>query len=454
MDKNIKKLISEAFDELYKEFIAEAVIKKANTILDSEIEDVIKKATTTGRGLSYNDTANESSQKNFNIIIDYLIDDYKNTESPTRENSKSAIQSAFYPIKGNKIYRLAGKKFITDPNLEDAAMDAYEQLFINKFGTDEGLIKSYKGGGGFSALVINSMANLILSYITKGYGSGSSTSDALGGGRYGSYGSSKSIDDEYGNGKFGDKFASQEFSSEDGTIANGKEILNSIMTWLENHVGSSEFPVNEKQYIAFKGIINGDSPEQIFDENPGVFGKSKDVNIYFDRFITSKPAQEISDLISTIYDIDFNLGNLNKFGLKQTSSQKPEWNSFSKVDEKFTEEMKNIQDEMFGSLKSLGYEPTSFNSDKKIKSIINDLSSKGMDSEASVIESLFDDLEKAKVSARSKGLYGTNTSYLPQSEKEEDTFSDEFHGMFEGLDYIKAEKLIERVVRRVSLKIK
>lgn len=446
MDENIKKLISETFNELYEELIGEAPVATTENgmIRDSEIEPIIEKAARTGRGFSFNQTVNNQSQENFNIIVDNLLSRYK--QNPAQNfKCKEAVQNAFVPTPKGKLSWILGKvvknKTTRDEDIADAISEAYTIVMVRDF--DKGL-EAYQMNGGFGAQVISQMKLKVLEFIYP-------YEKKLGGDAYDIQNGTVSLDAPAGDNRtIGDTFAAQEFTSNEGETSTGKEILNSIMIWLENHVGSSEFPVNEKQFIAFKGVISGDSPEQIFEENPGVFSKPKDVNIYFDRFTTSKPAQEISDLISTIYDIDFNLSNLNKFGLKQTSSQNPEWNSFSKVDERFTEEMKAIQGELFNSLKSLGYEPTDFNSDKKIKSIIDDLSNKGMNSEASVVESLFDDLEEAKLIAKSKGLYGANTTYLPQSEKEEETTKDEFGGFFEGVNKADVEKLMERVFNRLS----
>lgn len=439
MDKNIKKIISEAFSELYEEFISEAprYTLKKTVISDDEIESITEKAARTGRGFSFEQTSNASSQENFNIIVDSLLNLYK--ENPTENTkAKEAVQNAFAPTPENrKLKTMIGKGFYGNEDLDDAMVEAYTTVLLRDFDKNLGV---YRMDGGFGAQVINLMRGRVHDYLFR----------KDGGDAYGIKGGTVSLDLPAGEGRtLGDTFASQEFTAEDGTVSTGRDILERVMIWLENHIGSSEFPVNEKQYIAFRGIVDGDTPQQIFDENPGVFGKPKDVNIYFDRFVVSKPAQEISDLISTIYKINFNLANLDKFGLTQTSAQSPEWSSFSKVDEKFTEEMKSIQDELFKSLKSLGFEATDFNSDNKIEGIINTLRVKDMESEADVIESLFDDLDRAKEQAKAKGLYGAKTTPLPKSEKEEE-MADEYGGMFESIAREDIENLIERVLKRLS----
>lgn len=366
MDKNIKKIISEAFNELYNEMMNEApATLKKQTISDSEVEPMIEKAKTTGRGISFDYTQGEESQKNFNIIIDHLINDYKNTESPTREMSKKAIQNAFVPqlvrnsegnYLPNKVYRLAGQKFITNPMLEDAESYAYEEVLINRFNSQ---IEGYDTNSrGFSARIINSLANRIQEYVLKGQGGKDfSGQDAMSGGRRGKAGTTKSMDDDYGDRRFGDSFSNPEedeltskmFNPESGeklSPSKMKEIKDGIITWLENHVGSKEFPVDMKQLAAFKGFANGETTEEIFNNNPGLFTKSKDINIYFDRLVSGKVGKEISDLISSIYNIDFDLENISKHHFTSISSMSPEWSGEFSVSENMSKEMKAIFNEI------------------------------------------------------------------------------------------------------------
>jgi hypothetical protein len=427
MDKNVKKIISEAFNELYAEMVNEADVDY------SDIEAVQQRAAKTGRGISYQDVTSKN-QDDFNVIINYLLALYK--ENPAENaKAKEAVQNAFAP--GSKIKNEIGnyKGLRSNKNFDDAVSDAYVNVFLDNF--DKNLSVYKTGTPGFGAMMINQMKQRTFDYAYR----------KDGGDAFGSKAGTFSMDQN--KEEFGTQFASKEFEAEDGTTKTGRQIMKDVMTWLENQVGSGEFPVNEKHYIAFKGIMGGDSPQQIYDENPGVFGKAKDINIAFDRFINGKAAAEISDLISSIYNVKFNLANLDKFGLKQTSAQSPEWSDFSKVDEKFTEEMKAIQNELFGSLKSLGLEPKQFNSDKKITSIIDALRGGGKDSEADVIENLFDDLSVEKEKAKSKGKYGSRITPLPQSEKE-DELATGFSGMFEGISEKDTNKLMERVIRRLS----
>ncbi len=356
MDKNIKKIISEAFNELYDEMVNEApATLKKQTISDNEVESMIEKAKATGRGISYDYTEGEKSQSNFNIIIDNLINDYKNTESPTREMSKKAIQNAFVPqmvrnSKGNylpnKIYRLAGAKYITNPKLEDAESYAYEDVVIKRF---DSLIRNYDTRSrGFSALIITSLSNKIHEYVLEGKGGVDfSPQDAMSGGRRSKAGFTKSMDDDYGDGRrFGDSFASEPSSKGDSSTSKMKEIKDGIITWLENHVDSKEFPVDRKQIAAFKGFAKGETTEEIFNNNPGLFTKSKDINIYFDRLVKGKAGKEISDLISSIYNMDFDLENISKHHFTSISSMSPEWSGEFTVSENMSKEMKEIFNEI------------------------------------------------------------------------------------------------------------
>lgn len=357
MDKNIKKIISEAFNELYEEMVNEApATLKKNTILDSEIESIIEKAKTTGRGVSYDDTANESSQNNFNIIIDNLISDYKNTESPTREMSKKAIQNAFAPIKGNKIYRLAGQKFITDPNLEDAASNSYESIFVNNF---DSLVNKYKLDQGFSALAQSALANRIHNYIVQGHGGDFSAQDPLAGGRYSKTGAAKSMDDEYGDGgRFGDSFAGPE-DKESGFAQSKREAQSKLQKkqWdsLKGWVESNKERMSEKTYIVVSEMLNGLPSDEIPNQYPNFNWKGGNnvPTIIFRNFAIGPLGQSVSEFISGLYDIDFDLSKINPNNLEQWSAQSPEHGNISYKTEKMSPEMKEIFNDLREFLKQI-----------------------------------------------------------------------------------------------------
>jgi len=446
MDKNIKKLISEAFSELYEEFMNEAPVQalRKTVISDNEIEGIIEKASRSGRGFSFEQTSNASSQENFNIIVDNLLNRYK--ENPAENiKAKEAVQNAFAPTPENrKLRTMLGKSFYGNDDLEDAMVEAYTTVLLRDFDKN---LDVYRFDGGFGAQVIKLMRGRIHDYLYR----------KDGGDAYGSKSGRASLDSPAGEGRtLGDTFASEDFESDNGDVSTGREVLNNIVSWLKNHVGSSEFPgVNEKRMLATELILNGVPPSQIVKDYPDVFGNGKGNNsptTMFMQVANSVAGQEISALVADIYKKqlgNFNLANINPNELAQTSAQSAEWSNFSKVDEKFTEEMKAIQDELFDSLKSLGFEPKDFNSDKKIQAIIDALEGREMESEASVIDSLFDDLNRAKEQAKSKGLYGAKTTPLPKSDKEEEMATD-YGGMFEGISDEEADKLMERVLKRLS----
>jgi len=552
MDKNIKKLISEAFNELYDEMVNEAPAstekpKIKHTISDNQIESIINKAKTTGRGLSYDDTANESSQNNFNIIIDNLVSDYKNSESPTREMSKRAIQSAFAPRKGNKIYRLAGNKYITDPNLEDAINSAYEQIFINNF--DGALTSNYDTASrGFSALAANALANRVQDYIIKGQGGKDfKAGDVMSGGRYNKQnaGPTKSTDDDYGdNMKFGDTFAAPDAkddkfsqSKRDSQTKVQKEMWNDLKDWVD---GNKE-RMSEKTYIAISGLLSGMPSKEFPNQYPNFnwLGGNNVPTIIFKNFATGTLGQEASNFISNTYNTEFNLASIDPLDLEQMSSQSPEFGNISKKSERMSGDMNEIYQDIKEYLKQflpasktilnnanagyfIGQIPSSneiestakkmFNKPfhklsaeqkgearnnsgwKNLRKLFNNIDQEDVNN----IKDLIERLKIAEGKSKSEGGYGsqlTNIEIDPQetltnfmnkrgvdpseyenwqisgtsaldkiasehgfSEKDKDLMMDyakevqkyTYGGMFEGVKESDVEKLMERVLRRIS----
>lgn len=452
MSKNIKRLISETFNEVYNEIInEEPQVLKKNSISDNEVDDIINKAKKTGRGISYEWTVDKKSQDNFNYIIDALIKDYKETGNP---NSKSAIQNAFTPTSHpqvNKIFRTSAGNFITNNNIEDAVMSAYEQVMINNF---DNTISNYKENKTFGGLITKALNNRINNFIVRGYGYETKPDDLFGN----NFDSPKSFETPKGGKTLGDKLAATTVDTDFADIENskdGKRIINDVIEWFQNHLDSKEYPVNEKQFIAFKGIIKGESPQQIFDDNPGVFTKPKDVNIYFDRLVNSKSGKEISELISDIYNINFDLSKINKAELSQTSSMNPEFGGFSKEDEKSNDEMIKIMDKIKNKISELGFGNLSnkinpkitSNTEEKLKPIFDYLKQNNNEEDALDILSMVDELGRVK----EKTGFGKKIAYLPKSEKEEEE-SDEFRGMFESLNEKELDKILERVVNRILKK--
>lgn len=449
MKKDIKTIISEAFNELYTEFLNEDASVLAKNLSPKEIQianDLIQKSKTRGGqgGLSYNfQPGDVSRQRIFNYVVDALIDDYKLTRNP---KSKEAIQSALYPASGSKMFNIIawpGK----GEDMEDAAASAYEQTLINNFDDD---VNSYKTGtGGFTALVLNNLKARVKNYFMGYSGSGTGGEDAIGmggaksidtplSGSGGEEGSERTLKDKMGD-KFGDLdpaisgFASDELEEQ-------KQILDVVYGWLKNNVSN-------RQYIAFKELTQGSTPREIVEEYPDLFQDIKAPSRLFAQLQASPQAQEISDLVSHAFKINWNLADINPKNLGQTSSMNPEFgDTFSKRSRVSTPEMEVAQENLNKIMNNLGFVNSDFASDSKMNKILNTFDTEGLDSQAEEIRNALDALAAATEKAKQTKGYDSNVPVLPSSEEEERQ-ADELGGMFEGIDL---DALMERVLKRIS----
>lgn len=456
MDENIKKIISEAFNELYSEMMSEApeTLKK-NTISDNEVEDIVDRAKRTGRGLSYDWTEGEESQQNFNDIIDMLIADYQENQN---EKSKRAIQNAFAPNNlngGNKIFKLAAGQLKGMDDIEDAVMYAYGQVLLDNF---EGLLNSYRGDGTFSGLVARSLNNRAKNYLFKKNKTRGIT--GMGDEEKSAFGGPSSFETPAGEKRtLGDTVAGTPLDTGfqgDENAPIKRQIVDTILGWLENNLENKEFPgVTPKRLLAVKLLLQGVPASQIIKEYPEIFKDGKGNNsptVMFYQIANSPAGKEISDIVShefSDYIGNWKMSDVDPNRLEATSSMSPEWGGHSRPIEKFTPEMKNLRKKLEDALNSLGLTRSDFDSDKKIIKIIQSLRSGGQEAEAENIENIFDELSDAKEAARERGEFQKDTAVLPKSEKEE-LSSDEFGGMFEGISERDVEKLMERVLRRLS----
>lgn len=448
MNKDVRNLISEAFDELYKELINEAPTIKKAYIPDEEVDTIIQNSLKRGTPVPNDfDSTSLKSRENFDKIIDSLIDEYKRTGNP---KAKSAIQASFFPTPGSKMQRSIGIKFLGNPELDDAAASAYEQVLINNFDKIANLYQS--GSRGLGAIFTNDMRNKVYNYIVKGYRGGEdggSKFDAAGGevkaSRF-----DDPIGDEGGT-TFGDKVASLNIGpesslekgySQEEKIATKKQIIKDVIQWLDNKFEEEGNEMGKRRMAAFKGLMAGDSPEDIVADYPEYFKEPRLVTQEFSRLVNSSEAQEISDMISHIYGINFNLANIDPKKLKQTSSMKPEFGGFSKMVRQSTPEMENAQADLSDALAVVGLKLPQFSSAKNKESVIADLQSKGMDAELNDILSADEELTKATEKAKALGQYQQMEPLLPSSPEEE-----EKAGMFEGFSM---DKLMERVYKRLT----
>jgi hypothetical protein len=450
MNKDIKSLISEAFEELYQEMVNEAPQTMMRTkILDNEVNSIIQNSMKRGTAVPNKFTSEDvKSRTNFDTIIDALMDDYKKTGNP---KSREAIQASFYPSPGSKMLRSVGSKFIGNPELEDAAASAYEQVAINNF---DKIASAYKvGTRGLGALMTSDMRNKVYNYIVGGYrgtGAGGGSLDAVGGSQ-----KALSLDKPFGDSgesTFGDKIASsmgispetalEKGFSQEEKLATQRQIIKDVTQWLDNKFDEEGNEMGKRRMAAFKGLMAGDSAEDIVSDYPEYFKEPRLVTQEFSRLVNSAEAQEISDMISHIYGINFNLANVDPKKLKQTSSMNPEFGGFSKMVRQATPEMEAAQSELSNALAVVGLKLPQFSSTKNKEQVIADLQSKGMTDELEAILNADEELERVTERAKAQGKYQQFEPVLPSSPEEEEKSGE----MFEGFSM---DKLMERVYKRI-----
>jgi len=446
MNKDIKNLISEAFNELYEEIVSEApqTFKKTR-IDDADVEPFIQKAMSRGTAIPYN-YANPQSDANFDKIINALIADYKKTGNP---NSKAAIQATFYPAPGSRFQRAAGGNFYNNPDYEDAVASAYEQVVIGDF--DETL-NAHKPGTSLTSMFTDLMKKRVNNYITKGYRGvdGGSKYDAIGGQE-----KSLSMDQPLGgdgDATLGDKIGHNvgvgpESAEELGRnvereTSKLQNILKDTIAYLDNTFEENEDENGKRGMVAFKGMIQGESPEEIYSDNPGLFKEPRYVSIYFDRLINSSEAAEVSKIMSDIHGIDFQMSKIDPKKLRQQSSQSKEFGGFSKIVKVATPEMKAAQKNLNDALAVVGLKGTNFNSTKTKEQTIQKLEAEGKFDELENILDADDYLTQVTEKAKARGEYDVDTTLLPSSPEEEMQSGQ----MFEGFSL---DKLMERVIKRL-----
>jgi len=448
MNKDVRKLISEAFNEIYQEIASSTELNKTQK---ERAEEIVSNAIALGSNskLNHANPQNEKQQEIFNYAIDRLIDEY-NKKGPNKENPniKSAIQSAFYPVKGTPLNWRLNKSLFGEPeNIQDAILDAYVKNFIENF--DE-IVKKYKTGsgrfGGYVFNILNKRAIIAL----KGYtATGGGTNDMIGGGM------STSMDAPIGSKDLSiidtlqapkdDTEMSAKFASKEADER--KKMLVDMVSWLKENA-----PI--MQYIAFMERIKGSTPDEIAKQYPDIFPGTnsmepkKRVSKALSDLKKSRGLQ-VAKYISNKYNIPFNFEDINWKELRQIISQ-----DYSFIGEKGirkridTPEIKNAKEELsdiFAELNpnqrtALGIKDSNdFSSSKKVNKIIQRMMSLGMEDIAPNVKRALDKIKDAK---KKEGGYSKNVRYVDDENNSDDSYG----GMFEGVDI---DKLVKRIYKRL-----
>lgn len=440
---NIKKVISEAFNELYSEMFSEA----------TDVASAIERAKRTGRGPAYDfegstGEGEPQAAHDFNTIIDALVDDYLATGNP---KSKEAVQAAFSPSY-NKVKNVVhGRSFFNHPKAEDALSSAYEESMIKNF---DKLADAYsKSDKSFGGLVVHDMRNKFMNYI-KGGGE-----DVFG--RAGD--TPRSMEDPTGdNLTLGSMLSSKggseaDYASKEANIEKLRDALDTTITMMYNMMTVADEEGNEtfksdadkKKFAAFEGLITGTPHEEIMDKYPGLFSKPTEINIYFGRAINSPEAAEVSEMISDTYGVNLDLSKIDPKFIKHTSAQSKDWGAFSREERIRTPEMKEAWKDVQDVMETLGLKDAAFGTDKKVYQIVQNLRDEGNDEKAEEILDVYDRYLAVKKREEDKGRYGAVKTFLPTSDSEEAEAS-EFGNMFEGLSEKEIDMLMERVLKRLS----
>lgn len=491
MKNNVKNIISEAFDEIFEEMMNEDGVYTKKGMTSDQVDGTVQKALRRGYDpkLAFDFETGSEQQNNFNVAIDMLLDAYINSEDETEKlNAKKAIQTAFSP-SNKKLKNMFGTYMKNNPSFEDIFSDSWEHVFINNF---DGLVKLYKGNvgsGTFGGIVYRSLENRIKTLMKRGSGE---IQDVTRGGsdqktKHGI--STKSMDDSIndGGGTYGEKIASSPYekfrdlkikglSSDDAL-----EVYRYMIDWVEEQVDNPEYKISPVQAIVFKEIMLGQTPLEIWHEHPEVrefFGFETDrngdfilnkkgekkinykpINMMFKRLTSSKIGRDLSYMISSAYNIDFNLSNIDPVGIRQVKSQNPEFGTEperSRFNEKSSEKMLEIRSDIKDILDEFGYKVTydgkidTLNKDgefEKFKNIFKDLEKRGRNDVILELSKLIEQHAEAREYDKASGGYGAISTELPSKADHE---SNEFGGLYERISKSELNRLYERVMRRIS----
>ena len=303
MNKDIKKLISEAFEELYQEMVNEA-------ISDQDVGPAIQKALQTGEAVD-TDFAGEDevSRRNFDRIIEALVMEYKESGDL---NAKSAIQLSYYPNPNNKMYRAVAGQFITSPNIKEAMASAYEQIVIKSF--DKTIERYEPGTAGIGAMFTKLMRGRIHNFIVKGYSGNREEDDKF---------DALSIDNSIGDSgeTFADRLSknaddSGDYRKKEELMTKQQDIVSAALKLLYNTFDDEGNREGKREVFTLQQLIKEKSIEEIFEmvnNNPEFppYSEPRVISQRINRFLSSKEVKEVEDIISGIYNTPFKLSNVD-----------------------------------------------------------------------------------------------------------------------------------------------
>ena len=176
-----------------------------------------------------------------------------------------------------------------------------------------------------------------------------------------------------------------------------------------------------------------------FETKNGVFtlnkeGKKKPnykpINTIFRRLTDSKIGRDLSYMVSSAYDIDFNLSEIDPVGIRQVKSQNPEFGTKSeknRFNEKSSEEMLEIRSDIKDILDEFGYKVTYDGKidtlDKKWENLINskkifkDLEEEGRNDVIIELSKLLERHAEAREYDKFSGGYGAISKELPSKNR-------------------------------------
>jgi hypothetical protein len=175
--------------------------------------------------------------------------------------------------------------------------------------------------------------------------------------------------------------------------------------------------------MVFKAYLRGETPEDIFNDNPGLFSRVTDISQDFNRLINSNEAKEISDLISQSYGIDFQLSDIVHKDLKQITSM-PE-------KERETPEKSEAKKKLHNAIRKIPNEkgePSEFKGNLDVVKITRQAQKHGLHDELADVLKF-------------------NKEYKMAQEKEER--ERDYGAFFEDVD-VDVDKLMERVYKRLQ----
>jgi DNA-directed RNA polymerase specialized sigma24 family protein len=494
MDENIKKLISEAFNELYSEMMSEApeteYAVKGMTM--EEIPAVVKRALNVGYDprLRFDFETGTEQEANFNSAIDQLINVYKTSKDPQEKaNAKTAVQYAFSPE--SKRFQGLIKSYRNRKDFKDMVDDIYEIVLLQGF---DRMMGGYKNlDGTFGGLVTRALRNAAVDYVKKGRRArgGSFAGDVYHHGSKGDIGMISVDDYSYGEEgrsnaeKIGDYDEELEDVGDAGLAGledapevefrgkgkidtlTARQLIDYIIEWFEEEESQEAYAdLTPERAIIFREFVRGASAAQIWEENPEIqqaFPNPKPLSQEFRRLTKSQAGKDISKIISRHAKINFDLSQIDPMELKQIYAQNPSFTTGSPkggTSEISSHEMLKIQGEIQDILDELGVnievdskidvqskEDEKSGEFKKFKKLFKNLQDQGREDVVRELENLLHQHVEAKAADKERGGYGAPKRYVPQKSSQE---TDEFRGMFEGIDEKDVDKLMERVLRRLS----